>query len=171
MASVTSSSPSKTRPGGMRTTSSQPGQRVRVAVQVRSGADRRQGDGSVHGPGIEETPTQPVCQSPRHRALAGPGGSVDRDDALHEHVARELNASSSLQAADVRSLICDFLEFATGRQRLASGEARVEIVPVQDLGLPEPPAEKDFAAVHHAVEVAQTVRSFELHAQALSSST
>ena len=55
---------------------------------------------------------------------------------------------------------------ALGRQGLATGEARIEIVPVRYLGLAQPPAQKHLAAIHDAVKVAK-LRPLELDAQPL----
>src|SRR5262249_55798339 len=56
----------------------------RFARKVHAPTERREGHGTVHGPGVEEPPAQPAGQPPGDGALAGPRRAVDRDDAMHE---------------------------------------------------------------------------------------
>ena len=103
------------------------------------------------GPGVEQSPAQAFGE-PAHTVLlpAPAGPSIVTTRRMRFACLRLVRSTPGGEE----------------RQGLPAGDAGVQLVPVRDLGLAEPPAEVDLAAVHDAVEVAKAVGALQLDAQA-----
>ena len=100
--------------------------------------------------------------------MAGPLDSIELAEGCAKRCSpacrRDGTVSPDMRIAD--SVFVRGRRTGMGRQRLSAGETRVQVVPVLDLGLAQSPAEEHLAAIHDAVEIAESVRTLELDAQA-----